>query len=358
MVFTPQLLAQDSLLRKNSWMALPIGYYKPETGIALGAAAAYNFYIHPNDSVSPASQVQLSAVFTQKGQMSLALPFNLYWKQRTHSIIGQFEYNDFNYDFFGVGAGNSEGVSERYHVRFPLFRINYLRKIYPNVFVGLRWWYEDYQLYKKEDSPWLTGGSITGGNGGVSSGPGLVAMFDTRDNIYFSTKGFYIEAVAHDQAKHWGSDFSFQRYRLDARMFHALNSKWSLGSMLFADVTTGSVPFNQLASIGSDKRMRGFLYGRYRDKALLLYQGEVRGYFYKRWGATAFWNYAILGPAMDKLSVHNDHLSAGLGLRYAFDKEKRTNIRLDVSAPIGIGALDNLQYKNPFVFYLTLNEAF
>jgi outer membrane protein assembly factor BamA len=339
-------------------MLLPIGYYKPETGVAIGAATAFNFYIQPADKISPASQVQLSAVFTQKGQMSLALPFNVYWQERKHTIIGQLEYNDFNYDFYGVGANNTEGISENYHVRFPLFRINYLRKIKPQLFVGIRWWFEDYQIYRKEESPWLTSGNVAGGNGGVSSGPGLVALFDSRDNIYYSTKGYYLEVVAHDQAKYWGSDFAFQRYRIDARGFHSLTSKWSLGTMLFADITTGNVPFNQLAGIGSDKRMRGFLYGRYRDNALLLYQGEVRGYFYKRWGATAFWNYAVMGQAIDKLSFHHDHLSAGLGLRYAFDKEKRTNIRLDVSTPIGTGVFNNIQHKNPFVFYLTLNEAF
>lgn len=359
LVYTPRVLAQNSQVPgSSSWMLLPIGYYKPETGVAIGAASAFNFYFAKHDTGSPASQLQLSAVITQKGQMSVALPFNLYWKERSHTLFGQFEYNDFNYDFYGVGANNLDGISENYQVRFPLFRINYLRKLTQHWFAGLRWWYENYQIYHKEKSAWLTSGNIVGGNGGISSGPGLVLMYDSRDNVYFSTKGYYLELVAQDQAKHWGSDFAFQRYRVDTRVFHTLTRHWSLGTMLFVDITTGNVPFNQLASIGSDKRMRGFLYGRYRDNALFLYQGEVRGYFYKRWGATAFWNYAVMGTGIEKLSFHHDYLSVGLGLRYAFDKEKKTNIRLDVSAPIGFGALDNIQHKNPFVFYLTLNEAF
>ncbi len=350
--------AQDSIVRKNTWFPIPIAYYKPETGLALGAAGAYNFYLDKQDLISPPSQLQLSAVFTQKGQMSLALPFSFFWNERKHTLTGQFEYNDFSYDFYGVGTGNAEGISENYNVRFPLFRINYLRKVRQHLYLGARWWYEDYRVYDFEKSPSLTSGNITGGRGGVTSGPGIVALYDSRDNVYFSSKGLYVELVAHDQAKHWGSQFSYQRYRFDARHFAPLNNSWSLGSMLFGDFVTGNVPFNQLASIGSDKRMRGFYYGRYRDNNLLLYQGELHGYFYKRWGAAVFWNYALLSEEIEKMSFKNDHASVGAGLRFAFDKEKKTNIRLDVAVPVGSGAYKHNYTNNPFILYLTINEAF
>jgi len=352
------IFSQDSLERKNSWIPIPIAYYQPETGFALGGAGAFNFYLNKEDFVSPPSQIQLSAVFTQKGQMSVTLPFSFFWKERKHTIIGQIEYNDFSYNFYGVGKGNAEGVSEKFNVRFPLFRINYLRKIKQYVFIGARWWYEDYAVYHQEQSPWLTSGDFVGGKGSITSGPGIVALYDSRDNIYFSSKGYYLELVAHDQAEHWGSEYAYQRYRFDGRLFHKLFKRWTLGSMLFGDFVTGNVPFNQLASIGSDKRMRGFYPGRYRDNNLLLYQGEVRGYFYKRWGATAFWNYALLSQKIDDLSFDNDHAAVGLGLRFAFDVEKKTNLRLDVAVPIGSGAYNHRYTSNPFIFYITFGEAF
>lgn len=290
--------------------------------------------------------------------MSLALPFSFFRKERKHTLIGQFEYNDFSYNFYGIGKGNTAGVSEKFNVRFPLFRINYLRKIKQHVFVGARWWYEDYQIYRQEQSPWLTSGEFVGGKGSVTSGPGIVALYDSRDNIYFPSKGYYLELVAHDQAKHWGSEYVYQRYRFDGRLFNELFKGWTLGSMLFGDFVTGNVPFNQLASIGSDKRMRGFYPGRYRDNNLLLYQGEIRGYFYRRWGATAFWNYALLSQKLNQLSFDNDHAAVGLGLRFAFDKEKKTNLRLDVAVPVGSGTYSHNYTTNPFIFYFTFGEAF
>lgn len=350
--------AQDSLYKKKSWLPIPILYYKPETRFAFGIAAAYNFYFNRKDIESPPSQILSRLVYTQNKQVQFSLPFNLYWNKRLHSLSGELSFNNFSYDFYGVGPGNTRGYSEKFNVRFPLFRINYLRKISPHVFVGGRWWYEDYRVYRHEESPWLTSGEFVGGKGNRTSGPGLVALYDSRDNIYFSRKGTYLELVAHDQAKHWGSDFNYQRYRFDGRYFFEMLKGWTLGNMVFGDFVTGQTPFSQLPNIGSDKRMRGFYPGRYRDNNLLLYQGEIRGYFYKKLGATAFWNYSVLSQNIDKFSFSNDHASVGLGLRYAFDKEKNMNLRFDISVPVGSGFYKNQYSGSPFIFYFGVNEAF
>jgi len=257
-------------------------------------AAAYNFYFNQKDAQSPPSQILSRLVYTQNRQIQFSIPFNLYWHKRKHTLSGELSFNNFSYDFYGVGAGNAEGISEKFNVRFPLFRINYLRKILPRVFIGARWWYEDFRVYNHELSPWLTSGAFIGGKGNTTSGPGLVALYDSRNNVYFTRKGIYLELVAHDQAKHWGSEFSYQRYRFDGRYFYRFDGRyffeilkgWTLANMAFGDFVTGQTPFSQLPNIGSDKRMRGFYPGRYRDNNLLLYQGEMRGYFYKKFGAT------------------------------------------------------------------------
>lgn len=350
--------AQDTLERKNTLFPIPIAYYKPETRFGVGLAAAYNFYLDKKDSISPPSQILTKLVYTQNRQIQFSLPFNFYWKNRMHTLAGEFSYNNFSYDFYGVGQGNAEGFSEKFNVRFPLFRINYLRKIKQHVFIGARWWYENYQIYNQDESPWLTSGNFVGGNGNITSGPGIVALLDSRDNVYFTSKGYYLELVAHDQAKHWGSEYAYQRYRFDGRYFRELFKGWSLGTMLFGDFATGNVPFSQLAQIGSDKRMRGFYPGRYRDNNLLLYQGEVRGYFYRRWGATVFWNYSLLSERIAYFSFNNDHASVGLGLRFAFDKAKQTNLRFDASVPLGSGFYKSNHSGTPFIFYFTVNEAF
>lgn len=350
--------AQQKTLRKNSFIGYPVGFHLPETRFGIGAVGAYHFYINKKDTLSPASSAYLGFAATQNKQLLFSLPFHLYWNERKHSLSGELSYNDYFYNFYGIGGKNTEGIHEKYKVDFALFRINYLRKVKKNLFIGARWWYEDYRVGDFEKSLWLTSGAFLGGRGSVTSGPGIVMLYDSRDNIFFSSKGNYLELVVHQQAKQWGSEFSYNRYRFDARNFLSLAEKWSLANMLFGDFVVGDVPFSQLASIGSDKRMRGFYPGRYRDNLLLLYQGEMRGYFYKRWGASLFWNYALLADNPQHLSFYNDRASIGTGLRFAFDKEKKTNIRLDTALPLGSGFYRNHKSGNPFIFYLAINEAF
>ena len=126
---------KDSTNRKNSLIGYPAVFYLPETRWGIGAGASYNFYINKQDSVSPPSQIQLGIGYTQNNQKLIYLPYDLYWKERKHSLSGEIGYYDYSYYFYGVGPGNESGKRELYDVRFPRFRINYLRKIRDRFFI-------------------------------------------------------------------------------------------------------------------------------------------------------------------------------------------------------------------------------
>jgi hypothetical protein len=182
-------------------------------------------------------------------------------------------------------------------------------------------------------------------------------MFDDRDNIYYSMKGRYLELVYHNQSGLTGSNFYYDRYRFDYRQFISLNTRQCLALQAFGDFIRGDVPFNQMPGIGAGKRGRGFYEGRFRDKNIILFQGELRNKLNDRWATAAFFSYALLSHEFGHISLSRDHLAAGLGLRYAFDPVHRTNIRLDIAFPIG---------GNDFIYapdgvmkiYLAVNEAF
>jgi hypothetical protein len=336
----------------------PAVFYLPETRWGIGAGASYNFYINKQDSVSPPSQIQLGIGYTQNNQKLIYLPYDLYWKERKHSLSGEIGYYDYSYYFYGVGPGNESGKRELYDVRFPRFRINYLRKIRDRFFVGARWWYEDYDVYNLAENAWLSNDSILGGTGNRTSGPGLVALWDNRDNIYFTLKGTYLEFVVHNQEKIWGSEFGYTRYRIDYRWFLQTAEKQALGLHAFGDVIVGNVPFSQMPAAGNIKRMRGYYEGRYRDRNALIFETEYRGYFWRRWGATAFFNYAFLANSLSNFNLKQDYASAGAGLRFAFDKEKRINIRLDAALPIGDKQNPEKNLISKTLIYFTIGEAF
>jgi|LakMenEpi03Aug12_release.lakeMendotaPanAssembly.Ray.scaffolds.fasta_scaffold27213_11 hemolysin activation/secretion protein len=341
-------------LRNRKLIAYPLAFYSPETRAGMGLAATLNFRPVRKDTLSPVSQISLGAAFTQNKQMLLSVPFALYLNKRRHTLTGEFSMNDFWYYYYGTGSHNQKGVREKYTAEFPLFRINYLVRINRSLYVGARWWFEDYRIGSFETTESFIGQNKLAGK---TSGPGLVFLLDTRDNIYYSTKGHYLELVAHDQSKRWGSDFAYRRYRADYRCFLPLTSKSTMAAHFFADYTEGNVPFNQLPGIGAGRRGRGFYEGRFRDQSILLLEAEYRKTLSGRWAMAAFMNYALLGQNPASVSLSRDHLAAGVGLRYAFDIANRTNVRLDIAFPIGGGEYVTAP-DGVMKIYFAVNEAF
>lgn len=326
-------------------MAFPVVYYSPETRFGAGAAAALNFYTNRGDSVSPASQIQLGIAYTQNNQILFSLPFDLFFDQRKHQLSGELSYTDFNYMFYGIHE--MQNIQERFDVRFPRFRLNYLRKLSSNIYAGPRWWYEKYNITKTADDGILRSGIIPGSEDNTTSGPGFVFLFDSRDNVYATGSGHYLELVFHNQNQVWGSDYNYNRYRFDYRLFNTFAKKHTVAFQLFGDFTSGKVPFNQLPLIGGAKRMRGFYEGRFRSGNLLLAQAEYRAKVYRRYGAVFFVNAATLGQNVGNMADGKVHAAAGAGLRYYFDTEKKIHVRLDA-------AFSN---QRP-AFYFTIGEAF
>jgi len=328
-------------------LALPVVFYQPETGWGFGATALSLFELDHRDTLSPLSQVQFTFAYTTKGQMISEIPFHLYWNQRINTLSGEVSYNRFTYNFYGAGEIEPEGVVEKFKVRFPRMRLNYLRKLSAHIYAGARWWLEDYKMLETEDGGLLEQGTIPGAEGSTTSGPGIVALFDTRDNVYSSQKGFYLELVYHNQSRVWGSTYWFDRYRFDARLFLPTFKKQVLAINVFGDFLSGSVPFNLMASIGNSKRMRGFYDGRYRDKNLAMFQCEYRVKFGRVLGAALFLNSASLANNMKHLALNKAHYSGGAGLRLYLDERSGLSLRLDYAIS-----------ERPGLFYFVVNEAF
>jgi hemolysin activation/secretion protein len=349
---------QDTLVRKNTVMAAPIVFRLPETGWGVGAMGAYNFYVNKKDSISPPSQVMINGVYTEKRQLGISIPYQFFWDKRKHFIGGEVGYYDLNYLYFGIGNTNVEGYSQKFNARHLQFRINYLRKLKPHIFVGARYWFDSYNVFNTSFTDLVPAPLPRNDFTNITSGPGLVFLYDTRNNIYNTTQGQYLELVAHNQNTLWGSRFNYNRLRFDYRYFLKTTKKQAITSQLFGDFLQGNVPFNQLASIGSSKRMRGYYDGRFRNKNLLLAQLEYRTALYKRFGAVAFINYALIYNKPNEINYNSYHASAGVGLRFSLDREKRINARFDISWPLGTSQISSSNLFDKAITYFTIGEAF
>ena len=202
-------------------------------------------------------------------------------------------------------------------------------------------------MTQREEDGELIRNTVPGSNGSRTSGPGLVVVYDTRDGVFESRSGNYLELVWHHQSQMTGSEFYYERFRFDFRKFFPLGTKNSLAVQAFGDFLKGSIPFSQMASIGGSKRMRGFYEGHFRDKNMLMLQTEARIKVYRKWGINLFAQSGVLANDRMKFSLPYSHSAAGAGVRYMFDTQRKVNVRLDLAIS-----------KEAQLVYFTVGEAF
>ena len=116
----------------------------------------------------------------------------------------------------------------------------------------------------------------------------------------------------------------------------------------YLEAASGEIPFYKLPALGGGNRMRGYFYGRYRDKVYAMTQLEYRQYFWWRFGFVAFAGLGDVAPNLLKFRLKEFKYSYGLGFRFLFNKEQKVNLRLD----IGIGENGNSG------IYFGIEEAF
>lgn len=327
---------------QTSFIVLPIVYYTPETSWAFGGASAYVFSL-PGNRI-PNSQIQLGAAYTLEKQLLTYLSYRIYYKE--WNTFGELGYYRYTYRFFGIGDQPTDDY-ELYDVNFPRIRMSALRRVRQNQYIGLTLWWEDYQITDLDATGKLQNENILGASGGATIGVGPSFVHDARNSVFFPTTGWYTEGNLLTFPEKLGSAYSFSSLDLNARLFHAWSSSHTLALDAFATSKWGDVPFNMLAFIGGSRRMRGYFEGQYRDRHAVQLQAEHRWLFSPRWGVVGF---LALGSALpDFKQVQENELltTAGVGLRFAIDKARKLNLRLDA----GFG-------KQTSGYYLTVGEAF
>jgi outer membrane protein assembly factor BamA len=347
----------DSARKTLSIFPFPIVYYTPETRFAYGAVvsatfrfrrdlALVNFDTSTADrlAVPRPSNVQLLAAYTQNNQLLLFVPFQVFYDRNNYYIYGEAGYYKYTYNFYGLGQQEVPG--EKYGVNYPRIRLNALRRVRPGLYAGLRAEFENYAIQQVEPAGLLASGTVPGGQGGRIAGLGLGLFYDTRDVIFFPTKGVVVDLTYLGHSQNIISDFQYTRYVVDVSSYHKVNNRAIVALNYVVSMTGGVAPFSALSLVGSGKRLRGYYEGRYRDNNLALLQAEARVAVWKRLSAVVFGGVGVLGNSQRLFRANDPKTAYGGGLRLRINDDG-LNIRVDY----GIG-------KQSSGLYLTLGEAF
>lgn len=336
-------------------IVLPAPFYTPDTKWGGGVAGLLTFNF-PKDSLNARrSSVTVGVAYTQLNQFLLYFPFQLFPKNQKYWISGEVGYFKYVFNYFGTGNQIRQDFIDRldslyiekYDARFPRIRLSVSKKIGKGLYLGMRYVYDDFNFTKRNPNGQLIEGKVTGSNGGRVSGGGLVVNYDTRNSLFYPTRGWLVEGLLYTEGGYSGSDFDYQKFVIDASKYYTIGKKTVLAFNGVVSLAVGDVPFHQMPVIGGTKKMRGYFEGTYRDENLLMLQSEYRFPLFWRLGGVVFGG---LGEVSDKPNQWNfDHVryNMGAGIRFTLDKVQRINMRLDY----GIG------YRSTG-FYLTIGEAF
>jgi hypothetical protein len=324
------------------FIGLPLLFYSPETQLGFGAGGLVTFRQAGSKQVS---SVTFSFAYTLRRQILLYFPYQLYFNKGKDLVFGEVGWFKYGYRFSGLGNGYAPDFFENYTAQYPRLRATYLHDLGRGNFIGGRLAFDDFSIVETEAEGLLSSGDVTGSAGGRSLGAGLVWWTDTRNNRFFSTKGWFVESSAYVEAPFTGSDFDYSRFSVEADHFKKLGDETVLGLQGAAIFTFGDAPFFNQAQLGGGKRLRGYFEGKYRDRHLLYTQAELRQHLFKRFSGVVFGGAGTVFGTPGESAVIRPN--AGAGLRFELDKKQKINIRLDY----GFG------YKTSGM-YINIGEAF
>lgn len=338
--FIQNTFCQDSVkIKKVKILPVPAFGYSPETRTYAGAVALFTFNFY-NDTLTRRSNAKVEFNYTWNKQMILNGGWSFLSKGEKWFSKGEIYYSKYPDFYYGIGPNTPVSNKLMYKSNRFSFDANVLKKIKTNLFTGPNIKYINYWNVRPDASspsyPELTSGSTVG--------IGYSILKDSRNSLLTPLRGVY----AYANTTYNFSKNNYVELVLDGRYYKTWKEKFTIAGRFINDLNFGNPPFYDQAFLGGDKYVRGFFYGRYRDKNLSSLQLEFRSPLVWRFGFATFGGVSNLYPNLSGISAGNTKYNAGLGLRFLVDRKDNTNLRLDYA----IGSNKNSG------FYVAFGESF
>ena len=369
----------------GSLILLPIIGSNPATGFMLGVGGQYAFKVPGSTLYSIFSG---SVQVTTKSQALFLLKNNIYTKDNRFFLSGDWRFQIYSQDTYGLGTNSPEGGIMDY--QYNLFglqttddslaqpmKFNFARfyqsvniKLAKGFYAGIGYNYDGYfkiddeKLKLNPGDTLLTSHYAYNTNFGFStekyysSALNINLIYDTRDNMINAYKGIYAMLSWRGGLKALGNKYNANLFSFEWRSFHSFSQSnprhllafWFMGNF----TREGDFPYMILPATAYDQRgrsARGYTQGRFRGANLVYGEAEYRFPLSKPGGilgGVLFINATTADNLHQELKLFDSVKPGyGLGLRIMADKRSRTNLCVDY----GFGSRSS-------GFYLAASETF
>ena len=325
-------------------VGFPVILYQPETSLMFGGGSAVTIRKKNERANARPDNINVFAIYTLKNQIALNINPDFYLNEENWELRVLMSYQKYPDTFFGIGNSNSEDDAEDFTTEDIMIQPWLIHRVYKNLRIGMLYDFKKTNVLEIEENGLLSEQKLRGINGSLLSGFGPVLDWDTRNNIFYPSKGSWFQFYCAFYRNWLGSDFEYESYTLDFRHYFCLPNSHILAVQLFGASLNGEITFNEFARLAN---LRGINGSRFRDRKMVFAQIEYRYPIYKRFSGVVF---SAIGDVMNNVKdydIRDLKYSVGLGLRFALNPDERINLRFDVGiSRYGI---------NP---YFQLSEAF
>jgi hypothetical protein len=340
----PNEKVSDPAVGKSGNVFIPFVNYALETQIGYGLIDTAYFHI---DESKRLSAVRTLLMGTQNNQYIFRVQPELFFNQDRFRLVADVAYYDYPDRFYGLGNASLSSNEELFTNRFFRFFVNLRKRVSGPFEVGVLYEFEHDRISFDPTLPILGSGRVLGSQGGVISGLGMIASMDTRNRIFFPEHGSFYQASLTFYEPWLGSDFTYERFRLDLRDYWSVFSDHVLSFQLLTQLIHGRPGMYQTSALGGDQIMRGYWSGRFRDLHMLASQLEYRLPIVGRLGMVGFAGLGSVSNEASGLITSGFKPSYGAGLRFAVDPVQKLNARFDYAWG-----------ENTSGFYFQLGESF
>lgn len=321
--------------------------YTQETGVAVAIAATGRFSAAPHDRLTPLSAATLAATVSVTGFYRFRSTGGILFGRGNRRLTWDADAGSVPMRFWGLGyeaadrnprteyTRKSQSLAAKYMVRAA-------GPLYVGAGIDLR--HAEAARLDATGERYLAAQNQP--RHAFSTGLGITAELDTRDNPHRATEGIYLALLAEIRPRALGKcDATLWHITATADWYHTLWRGAVAAVDLYADLWSSATPWLFWPSVGGTNRLRGYYTGRYSDRKMVSAQAELRQHIYGPIGLCA-WGGAANVCSSHKLFDWSEILpNYGFGVRLALGEE--TSLRIDY----GFGRRSN-------GLVINVNEAF
>lgn len=332
--------------KKIDFGFIPGPNYSATTGLGLGLLGTATYSADHTDPTLPRSNASVYSNMTTAGFFVVGLRGNHIFPHESFQLDYKINLSTFSTSYWGMGYANADNDDNETDYRRN--RINamarFMVKLAPNTYIGP---FVNYRVTQasdvNEDFSYLWQGQDKTIHTYTA---GLSFTYDSRDFMLNASKGVFVQIDQTFTPRCFGNGkYNFSTTEATFATYGKLWKGAILAGELHGQFNYGHIPWSQLATVGSNDRMRGYYEGRYNDNNVIEGQVELRQHIKGRNGVVAWVALANAFPNFKNIAWRYTLPNAGVGYRWEF--KKRINIRVDYGFT-----------RNGGGFIFNINEAF